>query len=618
MGLDLPRAAPISAAAGGAWAVVVVAAGQLTLALGLFGGYDGLRDDRPVMAGRHPLHLYHASLGAATFHERFETNCLDPAFQAGCPKTPVFDGGCRPAELALIAAGGHFSPAAYKTGLFLICGLVPVVIALAAWGAGSPPAGWVVAAAGGCVVWWSEPVRVLLDAGNTDLLGVGLAGLLFVGVLPKYAAHPGPLPWALLALAGGAGWYAQPVIWLGLFPVGFLYYAAVAPRHGLAWHLGQVGAFAAGLVPNLWWLADWVKFWWLRQTGIDDTASADWPAVLGVAADYADIPGPGAAGWGMLAVGAVGLIHAVHAGRRVAAGCVVVAALLAVLLARLGHTWPALEALSAGRAGTFAVAVFVLPAADLCGRLLGTLPSPRLAVAGLALLPALCGAAGIGSPSPFPLGLTPDQRDLVAGLAHHTTPAARILWEDPEELAGGWNWSALLPVYTGRSYLGGLDPEAGVEHSFCRLRDGELNGRRFAEWTPAERADFARRYNVGWVACRTPGAVGWWAADPTARVVGRYQDGGAVTLFALGRPASFVLSGTATVERMDRQKIVLTDVTPDAAGDVVLSLHYQPGLRAAPATVAVDPDKDAYDPVPMVKLKVGGPASRVVVWWENR
>ena len=40
-----------------------------------------------------------------------------PAFQAGYPKTPVFDSGSRPAELFLLLAGGRFCPAAYKLGL---------------------------------------------------------------------------------------------------------------------------------------------------------------------------------------------------------------------------------------------------------------------------------------------------------------------------------------------------------------------------------------------------------------------------------------------------------------------------------------------------------------------
>src|SRR5947199_391448 len=161
------------------WLVAVAAlvAGQAGLALHLFGGPAGLTDPRPVVAGRHPLHLYHGALGAETFRQRWATACYDPSFQAGYPKTPVFDAGCRPGEFFLVLAG-----------------------------------------------------------------------------------------------TAVVGWYAHPVVWLGLAPVVAVYYLALAPRHGPAWHLGLAGVTAAGMAPNMWWLWDWGKFWWLRQPSVDDIA----------------------------------------------------------------------------------------------------------------------------------------------------------------------------------------------------------------------------------------------------------------------------------------------------------------------------------------------------------
>ncbi len=50
---------------------------------------------------------------------------------------------------------------------------------------------------------------------------------------------------------------------------------------------------------------------------------------------------------------------------------------------------------------------------------------------------------------------------------------------------------------------------------------------------------------------------------------------------------------------------------------MVLSLHYQPGLRAAPTVVGVEGDKDLFDPIPMIKLRLPGPVSRVTLTWEN-
>ena len=40
-----------------------------------------LLDDRPVVCGRHPVHLYHGYLGARSFAQRGTLSCYDPAFQ---------------------------------------------------------------------------------------------------------------------------------------------------------------------------------------------------------------------------------------------------------------------------------------------------------------------------------------------------------------------------------------------------------------------------------------------------------------------------------------------------------------------------------------------------------
>src|SRR4051812_12643843 len=87
-------------------AAALVVAAQAGLALALFDParqWAAVADDRPVLSGRHPLHQYHGTLGAAAFRNSRSTTCYDPAFQAGYPKTPVFDGGSRPAELFALA-----------------------------------------------------------------------------------------------------------------------------------------------------------------------------------------------------------------------------------------------------------------------------------------------------------------------------------------------------------------------------------------------------------------------------------------------------------------------------------------------------------------------------------
>src|SRR5262245_49589718 len=125
-----------------AWLLALAAllAWQAWLTLGLFGRdrpWERLLGDAPVLSGRHPLHLDHGHLGARARWERGTPSCYDPAFCAGYPKTPVFDGGSRPAEVALALVGARYSPAAYKVGHALLCASAPLLLFGAARGVGA-------------------------------------------------------------------------------------------------------------------------------------------------------------------------------------------------------------------------------------------------------------------------------------------------------------------------------------------------------------------------------------------------------------------------------------------------------------------------------------------------
>jgi hypothetical protein len=340
------------------------------------------------------------------------------------------------------------------------------------------------------------------------------------------------------------------------------------------------------------------------------------------------VVGPATASWAVVALGGLGLAAMFRAGLRTASATLLLTAGWALLIARLGGTWPTLQVVAADRVAPAVVAVLVTPAAYLLAKWWAGATAGPVAVAAVVALPAVLGwSRSLGEAGqvvlgldarPLPLGITREQDEFVTALRLHTTADARILLEDFDGHPAGWNWTAVLPALTDRAFLGGLDPDACVEHSFCGMRAGKLNGRPFADWTPDERERFARRYNVGWVACRTPAAVEFWKSDPTAKEVGRFADGGDVVLFELRRPRTFVLSGSATVERLDRRGVVLTDVTPDpTTGEVLLSLHHQPGFRTTPTVVWADPDKDPFDPIPMLKLRLPGPVSRVALTWEN-
>src|SRR5205823_12511640 len=119
----------------------------------------------------------------------------DPAFQAGYPKTPVFDSGSRPAELFLFLAGGY-SPAAYKVGLAVCCCLVPVFLALAAAGLRLGWGATCLSVLFGLLVWWATPCREAFEEGDVDWLMAALAGLAHVGLLVEFHRQPGLWSWS--------------------------------------------------------------------------------------------------------------------------------------------------------------------------------------------------------------------------------------------------------------------------------------------------------------------------------------------------------------------------------------------------------------------------------------
>ena len=590
--------------------LAIVIFGQAVLTLERFGGWAGVIDARPVLVGRHPLHLYHGMLGAETFHQRYATACYDPAFQAGYPKTPVFDSGCRPAELVLYLAGSGDKVVAYKIGLFILCALAPLAFAVAAVGIGLSDGGACLAAALGSCVWWTSPVQTLFDAGDIDLLLAGLCAIVFVAWLSRYHWDASPTSWLLLALTALVGWYAHPVIWLGLTPVVAVYYIAVAPRHGPAWHLGLVGITGVGLAPNMWWLWDWGRFWWLRQPSVDDVAPfPTWGALLGCTSENLSLLGHGWLGWPFVAFAAISCLCLVAMRKRTTPLVLLFTATLAAIVARLGENWPPFMNGGAARAAPLVAALAVLPIAGFLSIWAkhARIGPPALAV--LSLLPIFLACGGsMAIPirracqletSPLLLGLNDDQLRFVQGLTTHTNDDARILLEDiPPGARPGWNWTALPATLTSRSYLGGLDPDAQFEHAYCGLMANHLNGRPLSEWTDSDLAEIARRYNVGWVAARSPETIARWRAFPGTKELARFQDGGEVVLFSLDRVKSFILVGQAKWEQADRRKVVLTDVVPaDAphpdggpipAKVIVLSLHHQPGLRISPNIVAVD------------------------------
>jgi hypothetical protein len=223
--------------------------------------------------------------------------------------------------------------------------------------------------------------------------------------------------------------------------------------------------------------------------------------------------------------------------------------------------------------------------------------------------------------TPLVIGLGPERQALVDALVQHTAPDERILWEDRPASREASRWTALLPLLTRRDFIGGLDPDAVIEHTRAGLVEQTLEGKlHIAKVTDDDLKGYCHRYNVGWVVCWSPAAIARfraWTAGATE--VAQLADQGTGCLFRIRRPTTgLALKGHAQLLHADAHHITLADVVPDN-GIVVLSLHYQAGMRAAPGRVVVERAPwDKNDLVPFVRLRVASPAARVTLTWEDR
>lgn len=605
------------------------------MTLALFGAnheLTALTDSRPILSGRHPLHQYHGALGAHSLLRRGTLSCFDPAFHAGYPKTPVFDGASRPAELMLALAGGAFRPEAYKIGLAGVWVLVPLLFYAAARGAELVRLGAVIAAAIGVLVWWSSPCRDAMEAGDVDMLLAGILTVTQAGLLLAYHRGPGMLNLAGVVIAGFLSWFAHPLLMVVQLPLFLFYYLSVGTHHKLIWHAGLLGGLIGAIAANAFWLVDWLNYWWIREP-----LRTEGPLLLNhTLRAVIDSPiwgGPAdrALAWILLPAAAIGVGLHNQTGQRPAARLFGLGSAGFVFLAVAGIAWSPLGRFACARLIVPALLFAVIPAAHALSQLLllarrgvgwpGLLLGSAATAAALAFIAPPewhSFTARWARPEPLQIGLGEDHEAIVAALAKHTTDGARILWEDRRGARVASYWTALLPALTHRSFVGGLDPDAGIEHTATGLCDQTLAGKPVRDWTDAELREYCQRYNIGWVLCWTNVSVQRFAAWADAEAVTTLTDGETGgCLFAIKRPVTFALAGAAHWQHADADQIVLSDVVP-ANGVVVLSLHYQTGLRATPSRVRVERELDARDAIPFVRLRVADPVARVTITWERR
>jgi hypothetical protein len=582
-----------------------------------------LLDRQPIISGKHALHLYHGYLAARAFQDHGTLSSYDPAFQAGYPQTPIFDNGSRPAAFFQTLAGSEYSPQAYKLGLALSCLAIPLFLYLAGRGAGISAAGSCLAALGAVLAFWSTPGRQMLEAGDLHIILTAAAVVLQLGLLNAVHRGSSLRAWLGLFAASTLAWFAEPSVAAAGLVLVVISYLSIAKRHRAPWHIALAATVGGSIFINWFWLGDWFHHWWIRSGLSLDmpllshrTMHTIWSAPL----------------WGdevdrtvavsLLALAMIGA-WCFPAGCPAGPTCAI-GGVTFLILAAAGVACEPLGRLGGARLlvpGLWFLSVPAAHAVSSAGAwLVGHLSGWLRGLVAAALLLGMMGMASrapcrtilirFAGTDPFRIGLEPEDGALVETLAKRTSGDSRILWED--EMRGDYFWTPLLPVLTGRAYLGGLDPDRTIEHSYATLVNGNLAGRSIASWSDADLEDFCRRYNIGWIVCSSSAS--------TARLRSRSTAGGQAievgNRLLVPMPShSFALKGQARLLQADSEHIALGDLVPQD-GKVVLSLHYHAGIRASPSRVKIEREPDPADPIPFIRLQLTAPLARVTLRWD--
>jgi hypothetical protein len=613
------------------WAIAVggIMAAHVAVTLAAFGPdhpIERIAGDEPIISGRHPFHLYHAGVGAAAVRARGRCACYDTFLAAGYARTSAADFDSRPYEPLLYGAAVNQWAARYKMALAIWWSVLPLGFWASARIARLNGRTAFLATAFAVLLAGSGPGRLIFDEGDLGQAISSVLAVVHIACLVRCHVRPDIRGFAGLLVTAGLGWCVHPLIWGAAGLLSFGCWLGMFRRHSLRWHSAFGIAQGVAVALALPWLAEWVRYWWLTMPARPPTSGArfwanwDWPSWATATADRAVCIG-------LVLCGFVGGVFK-RSGRRMRPMKWFIGS--SIVITALALAAPATDSLAPFTAPAFLFLGFglaVVPAASGASRWIEwQFRGPGRKSLGIVLGGlAICAAATwivrpIESPGipgwglrPLHLGLPADYASLVDTLRTETQPTARILWEESsaDESIGA---SILLPLLTERPILGAGGPSADADAGLAALVNGQLVGRPITQWTDADLEALCRRYNIGWIVAAELPTVGRLDRWPLVECI---ATAGSRRLYSVKRLRTYVLKGQARDFTADRFSISLADVVPEN-GEVVLSMHYQDGLRVRPGWVKIEREPDPYDPIPLIRLQMLAPAARVTLTWELR
>jgi len=205
--------------------------------------------------------------------------------------------------------------------------------------------------------------------------------------------------------------------------------------------------------------------------------------------------------------------------------------------------------------------------------------------------------------------------ELSEWIKENTKPDGRILVENSDFESShqyyGTHFPYLLPLLTGREYIGNYSFYATSPDSFSSFACGFLFRTPISEYTPDTAAPYLSLYNVKWVVAWSKKSRLFFASAPKYFTFRKQID--KFYIFETNRAGNFFIKGSGTITA-EPNRIELQDLKPED-GEVVISYHWMKYLKAAP-DITVDKTLLLRDPVGFITLH--DPPERVEIVTDYR